>query len=153
MSKEQLKSEKVWLDSISNDFPYAFEFFLLYDSDGFETLHEKVDDWFKSEGYRIEVSVDSHRWTGAWYKTEFLEPRVGNSEFYYGTGGRLEAFEFVATIVFKRLNEKYVPAKSYDSFLEDISDSAIKRDKMKKFWSSDKGAEMRRKSLNNRKNG
>tara|TARA_R100000388_G_scaffold94768_1_gene83200 strand:+ start:1637 stop:2095 length:459 start_codon:yes stop_codon:yes gene_type:complete len=152
MSKEQEKREKEWLEGISNAYPYAYQFFKLTDHDELPTVHDQVESWFKEEGYTIHVSVDSHRWTGAWYK-DSLEPRVGNSEFYYGTGGRFEAFEYVATVVFKRLNEKYIPASGYDTFLEDISTSAIKRDKMKKFWSSPKGAEMRRKSINKKKNG
>lgn len=152
MVKEQEKREKEWLEGISNAYPYAYQFFKLSDHDELPTLHEQVDAWFKQEGYTVQVSVDSHRWTGAWYKNG-LEPHVGNSEFYYGTGGSFEAFEYVATVVFKRLNEKYAPTSGYDSFLSDISESAIKRDKMKKFWSSDKGAELRRKSMNKRKNG
>ena len=152
MSKEQEKREKEWIEGISNAYPYAYQFFKLSDHDDLSTLHDQVDAWFKEEGYTIQISVDSHRWTAAWRKIG-LEPRVGNSEFYYGTGGRFEAFEYVATVIFKRLNEKYIPTSGYASYLEDISDSAIKRDKMKKFWSSDKGSELRRKSINKRNNG
>jgi len=152
MSKEQEKREKEWLEGISNAYPYAYQFFKLSDHDDLSTLHDQVDAWFKEEGYTVQISVDSHRWTAAWRKIG-LEPCVGNSEFYYGTGGRFEAFEYVATVIFKRLDEKYIPTSSYATYLEDISDSAIKRDKMKKFWSSDKGSELRRKSMNKRNNG
>ena len=152
MSKEQEKHEKSWLEGISNAYPYAYQFFKLSDCDDLPTLHDQLDAWFKSEGYTVQISVDSHRWTGAWYKSG-IAPDVGNSEFYYGTGGRFEAFEYMATVVFKRLNEKYIPTSGFDTYLEDISTSAIKRDKMKKFWSSPKGAEMRRKSINKKKNG
>lgn len=153
MPKEQEKRERTWLESISIDYPYAYQFFTLADHPLNSSVRQQVEAWFKSEGYRIQVSVDSHRWTGAWYKLDDDALRIGGSEFYYGEGGDAEAFEFVATVVFKKLNEKYIPGGGYDTFLEDISTSAIKRDKMKKFWSSPKGAEMRRKSINKRKNG
>lgn len=152
MSKEQEKREKEWLEGISNAYPNAYQFFKLSDYDDQSTIHDQVEAWFKEEGYTVQISVDNHRWTGAWYRDN-LEPRVGHSEFYYGTGGRFEAFEYVATVIFKRLDEKYSPSSAYSTFLMDISESAIKRDKMKKFWSSPKGAEMRRKSINKRKNG
>lgn len=152
MVKEQEKHQKDWLEGISKSFPHAYQFFKLSDSDESLSIYEQVENWFVEEGYRVRVSVDSHRWTGAWSKID-LDPTVGNSEFYYGTGGRLEGFGVVATVVFKRLNDKYTPREGYDTYLEDISLGAIKRDKMKKFWSSDKGAELRRKSINKRRNG
>ena len=153
MTKQQENFEKDWLEGISNAFPYAYQFFKMSDCDEALPLHDQLKEWFLEEGYRVDVSVDNHRWTGAWYRVG-NEPTVGNSEYYYGTGGRFEAFQHVATVVFKRLNEKYIPtSKGLDTFLEDISTSAIKRDKMKKFWSSPKGAEMRRKSINKKKNG